>query len=129
MSLAFIPISLKRLLRRRRNRRCRDLHGRMAMSRYRPMADNWRVLTENQQHGLTTVLYMILELRFWAARRCDALFGKQWSGTGRHTDLDPLACTCGWVGSIKSLCHGYEDDGTGEDVTPVDNCPQCYAEF
>ncbi len=33
--------------------------------------------------------------------------------------------TCGWTGMLKDAVHTYHDDGSGEDVEPVDECPSC----
>lgn len=45
---------------------------------------------------------------------------------GRHIDWAPCRCEeCGWRGPVRWTCHTYEDDGSGEDVCPVDECPKC----
>lgn len=45
---------------------------------------------------------------------------------GRRGDMTIVACErCGWSGMVKETVHGYGDDGTGEDVVPVDECPEC----
>jgi len=35
---------------------------------------------------------------------------------------------CGWQGETREAVHTYHDDGTGEDVEPVDECPVCGSE-
>jgi len=45
---------------------------------------------------------------------------------GRHDDPTPVKCNrCGWHGQIKDMIHDYRDDGSGEDVEAVDECPEC----
>jgi hypothetical protein len=45
---------------------------------------------------------------------------------GRHNSPEPIRCDrCGWAGMVRWLIHTYQDDGTGEDVEPVDECPKC----
>lgn len=54
-----------------------------------------------------------------------------WCG-GRHTDGDPTVCQneeCRWVGRVRDCVHGYQDDGSGEDVEGVDSCPKCGEEI
>jgi len=47
---------------------------------------------------------------------------------GRHDDPTPVKCQeCGWEGRAMDCKHGYKPDG-GEDVNPVDFCPECGAE-
>jgi len=42
----------------------------------------------------------------------------------------PAMCrACGWAGPGRWATHGYEDDGTGEDVEPMDYCPNCGTEL
>jgi hypothetical protein len=65
-------------------------------------------------------------LRWWLAK---FLWARQlrlgWDG-GRHVDWTPAECLeCGWRGPVRWLRHDYQDDGTGEDVEPVDECPKC----
>jgi len=44
----------------------------------------------------------------------------------RRDDPTPVKCNrCGWTGMIKDMAHTYRDDGSGEDVEPVDECPEC----
>ena len=44
----------------------------------------------------------------------------------RNDDTTPVICNrCGWKGQIKDMVHTYQDDGTGEDVEAVDECPTC----
>lgn len=51
-----------------------------------------------------------------------------WNG-GRHSDGDPTVCrNCGWVGRVRDSVHGYQDDGSGEDVEGVEECPRCGSE-
>jgi hypothetical protein len=46
----------------------------------------------------------------------------------RQTDPTPVVCErCGWKGQQKDAIHTYQDDGTGEDVEPCDECPECGA--
>lgn len=48
------------------------------------------------------------------------------SWRGRHDDPQPAVCgRCMWMGMRKWLVHGYQDDGSGEDVVAVDECPRC----
>jgi len=47
-------------------------------------------------------------------------------GKGRREDTTPVVCErCGWKGTVKDSVHTYHDDGTGEDVEPTDECPNC----
>lgn len=47
-------------------------------------------------------------------------------GYGRRTSLEPYCCErCLWSGPVRWLVHSYQDDGSGEDVEPVDECPRC----
>ncbi len=48
---------------------------------------------------------------------------------GRHESPEPLFCGCGWAGPRRWATHGYQDDGSGEDVEPCDECPRCGAEI
>jgi hypothetical protein len=53
-----------------------------------------------------------------------------WGGNGRHSDMDPDVCPdCGRVWRVRDLVHTYADDGTGEDVVGVDECPDCGCEM
>ena len=48
---------------------------------------------------------------------------KMW---GRCEDPTPVVCNrCMWMGMRKWVIHGYQDDGSGEDVVGVDACPRC----
>ena len=49
---------------------------------------------------------------------------------GRSEDWEPTYCDegCGWAGPRRWAIHTYEDDGTGKDVVPFDECPKCGAE-
>jgi predicted Zn-ribbon and HTH transcriptional regulator len=65
-------------------------------------------------------------LRWWLARFLWAWQLRLGGGHGRHVDWMPVECLeCGWRGPERWLRHGYENDGTGEDVEPVDYCPRC----
>jgi len=44
---------------------------------------------------------------------------------GRRESSEPIKCECGWAGMVKWLVHTYQDDGSGEEVEPVDECPRC----
>lgn len=45
---------------------------------------------------------------------------------GRRECPEPVVCSrCGWAGPRRWAIHAYRDDGTGEDVDPVDQCPRC----
>ena len=49
---------------------------------------------------------------------------------GRHEDWSPVLCDeCGWRGPRRWAVHTYGDDGSGEDVEPVDECPGCGMEI
>lgn len=49
---------------------------------------------------------------------------------GRHVDSNPVICErCLWAGMVRWTYHTYQDDGTGEDVEPVDECPRCGKEI
>lgn len=50
-------------------------------------------------------------------------------GGGRHSDPDAIRCEFGWGGMRRWAVHTYGDDGTGEDVEPVDECPDCGEEI
>lgn len=46
--------------------------------------------------------------------------------SSRYDDPTPVQCSkCGWKGKIKDMFHTYRDDGSGEDVEAVDECPVC----
>ena len=48
---------------------------------------------------------------------------------GRYDDPAPIVCErCLWAGPRRWAVHAYHDDGTAEDVEPVDECPRCGAE-
>lgn len=48
---------------------------------------------------------------------------------GRRVDWIPMICEeCGWRGPLRWCYHTYGDDGSGEDVEPVDECPHCFRE-
>lgn len=65
-------------------------------------------------------------LRLLLARVLWAWQAKHGGGGGRHTDWAPARCSeCGWAGPTRWLVHDYQDDGSGEDVEPVDYCPGC----
>lgn len=67
-------------------------------------------------------VYQIKGWRGWLARRLP-------NGGGRHVDPDPIWCRrCLWAGPRRWAFHTYQDDGSGEDVEPVDLCPRCGAE-
>ena len=45
---------------------------------------------------------------------------------GRRVDWLPVVCDeCDWGGPLRWAVHGYEDDGSGEDVVARDECPLC----
>ena len=45
---------------------------------------------------------------------------------GRRESPEPVRCEmCGWAGMRRWAIHGYQDDGSGQDVEPVDECPRC----
>lgn len=68
-------------------------------------------------------------LRWWLAKFLGARQLRLGGGHGRHVDWAPCWCmSCGWQGPVRWLVHGYEDDGNGEDVEPVDFCPKCNSE-
>jgi len=49
---------------------------------------------------------------------------------GRHVDWQPAICPrCLWAGPTCWSVHTYGDDGSGEDVVPVDECPRCGLEI
>ncbi len=48
---------------------------------------------------------------------------------GRHESPEPIKCECGWAGPVRWLNHAYGNDGSGEDVEPVDECPRCGEEL
>jgi hypothetical protein len=69
---------------------------------------------------------MINYLRWWMAKFLWIYQLRLGGDGGRHVDWTPAEClACGWRGSVRWLWHGYQDDGTGEDVEPVDECPKC----
>lgn len=48
---------------------------------------------------------------------------------GRRDSPEPTRCDeCGWRGPRRWTVHTYHDDGSHEDVEPVDECPVCGAE-
>jgi hypothetical protein len=60
---------------------------------------------------------LLIRLLFWP---CGVVIG------GRHVDWMPMRCEeCGWRGPLRWTFHTYEDDGSGEDVTALDECPKC----
>ncbi len=69
---------------------------------------------------------MLNWLRLLIARLLWAWQQKHRAGGGRHIDWAPARCSeCGWAGPTRWLVHDYQDDGSGEDVEPVDRCPRC----
>lgn len=44
---------------------------------------------------------------------------------GRRDSPEPVRCECGWAGMRRWTIHTYQDDGSGEDVEPSDECPRC----
>lgn len=65
-------------------------------------------------------------LRLLLSRALWAWQAKHGGGSGRHNMWAPARCSeCGWAGPTRRLVHGYQDDGSGEDVEPVDYCPRC----
>lgn len=47
-------------------------------------------------------------------------------GTGRQDSPMPFMCPrCLWAGPVRWMVHTYCDDGSGEDVEPIDECPRC----
>jgi hypothetical protein len=49
---------------------------------------------------------------------------------GRRECPEPVVCEeCGWAGPRRWVFHAYQDDGSGEDVEPVDECPNCGREI
>lgn len=60
-----------------------------------------------------------------------ALRVRRWRGVplpmfwGRRDSPEPVRCECGWAGMTRWLVHDYQDDGSGQDVEPVDYCPRC----
>lgn len=49
---------------------------------------------------------------------------------GRRESPEPIHCsTCHWSGPRRWAHHSYQDDGSGQDVEPLDECPCCYAEI
>ena len=76
----------------------------------------------------------IAMLKFWFWNLCEAIRIKYCQVRkfkitgGRHYDFTPVICDeCGWIGPVRWCFHTYEDDGSGEDVDPVDECPECYS--
>lgn len=49
---------------------------------------------------------------------------------GRHINPDPIICRCClWAGPRRWAYHTYQDDGSGEDVEAIDQCPRCGGEI
>jgi hypothetical protein len=78
--------------------------------------------------------YVFAYLWFWS--RNLAWMIRRWrrdvwfADGGRHISLDPICCPrCLWSGPYRWLCHRYQDDGSGEDVEPSDECPRCGLEI
>jgi hypothetical protein len=45
---------------------------------------------------------------------------------GRRESPEAIRCEmCGWAGMRRWAIHGYQDDGSGQDVEPADECPRC----
>jgi len=47
---------------------------------------------------------------------------------GRRESPEPVRCECGWAGMRRWAIHGYQDDGSGQDVEGRDECPRCGGE-
>lgn len=78
---------------------------------------------------MNTLRKLIASL-MWRLQCCDFVRRHvfRWGnlGGGRHVDWQPLRCLeCGWIGPTRWAFHTYEDDGSGEDVCAVDECPKC----
>lgn len=69
--------------------------------------------------GLWRFLFWIKSVRF-------PFFWHSW---GRHESPEPIKCECGWAGPVRWLVHTYGDDGSGEEVELVDECPRCGSEI
>jgi len=71
-------------------------------------------------------------LRYGDMRGCTAPLRQHmcWAWMwGRHDSPEPVLCEeCGWGGPRRWAVHTYQDDGTGEDVEPVDQCRRCQRE-
>lgn len=54
------------------------------------------------------------------------LFRRESGWWGRRESPEPTRCEmCGWAGMRRWTIHGYQDDGSGQDVEPADECPRC----
>jgi hypothetical protein len=76
------------------------------------------------------VWYPAWRLHIWVSERWGMRLAWLPDGGGRWVDPDPVMCRyCLWAGPRRWTFHTYGDDGSGEDVEPVDECPRCGMEI